>query len=144
VVQRGLAQEFPHDYLFRLEVANLLKDEGHGLEAIAEYKKVIEDAQQPGYFVDPRLQMAWFGMADTQRGYNDIKDAAAGYMQAAMQPNCSDWLRKRAQLNAGEMYDLLHDRANAVRMYQMALSAGGDQTQADAARKYLKTPFAGK
>jgi tetratricopeptide (TPR) repeat protein len=144
VVQRGLAQEFPHDYLFRLEVANLLKDEGHGLEAIAEYKQVIADAQQPGYFADPRLQMAWFGMADTQRGYNDIKGAAAGYMQAAMQPNCSDWLRKRAQLNAGEMYDLLHDRANAVRMYQMALSPGGDQTQADAARKYLKTPFAGK
>jgi tetratricopeptide (TPR) repeat protein len=143
-VQRGLAQRFPHDYLFRLEVANLLKDEGHGLEAIAEYKQVIADAQQPGYFADPRLQMAWFGMADTQRGYNDIKGAAAGYMQAAMQPNCSDWLRKRAQLNAGEMYDLLHDRANAVRMYQMALSAGGDQSQADAARKYLKTPFAGK
>ncbi len=143
-VQRGLAQEFPHDYLFRLEVANLLKDEGHGLEAIAEYKQVIADAQQPGYFADPRLQMAWFGMADTQRGYNDIKSAAAGYMQAAMQPNCSDWLRKRAQLNAGEMYDLLHDRGNAVRLYQMALSAGGDQSQADAAQKYLKTPFAGK
>ncbi len=143
-VQRGLAQEFPHDYLFRLEVANLLKDEGHGLEAIAEYKQVIADAQQPGYFADPRLQMAWFGMADTQRGYNDIKGAAAGYMLAAMQPNCSDWLRKRAQLNAGEMYDLLHDRANAVRMYQMALAPGGDQTQADMARRYLKTPFVGK
>jgi tetratricopeptide (TPR) repeat protein len=143
-VQRGLAQEYPHDYLFRLEVANLLKDEGHGLEAIAEYKKVIEDAQQPGYFADPRLQMAWFGMADTQRGYNDIKGAVFGYMQAAMQPNCSDWLRKRAQLNAAEMYDLLHDRSNAVRMYQMAATPGGDQSQADTARKYLKTPFAGK
>jgi tetratricopeptide (TPR) repeat protein len=143
-VERGLAQEFPHDYLFRLEVANLLKDEGHGLEAIAEYQHVIADAQQPGYFVDPRLQMAFFGLADTQRGYNDIKGAVANYMQAAMQPNCSDWLRKRAQLNAGEMYDLLHDRANAVRLYQMALTAGGDQSQADTARKYLKTPFAGK
>jgi tetratricopeptide (TPR) repeat protein len=144
VVQRGLAQDYPHDYLFRLEVANLLKDEGHGLEAIEAYKQVIADAQQPGYFADPRLQMAWFGMADTQRGYNDIKDAVNGYMQAAMQPNCSDWLRKRAQLNAAEMYDLLHDRGNAVRMYQMALTAGGDQSQAETARKYLKTPFAGK
>jgi hypothetical protein len=143
-VQRSLAEEFPHDYLFRLEVANLLKDEGHGLEAIAEYQHVIADAQKPGYFADPRLQMAWFGMADTQRGYNDIKGAVAGYMQAAMQPNCSDWLRKRAQLNAGEMYDLLHDRSNAVRMYQMALSPGGDQSQAETARRYLKTPFAGK
>jgi hypothetical protein len=143
-VQRSLAQEYPHNYLFRLEVANLLKDEGHGLEAIAEYQHVIADAQQPGYFVDPRLQLAWFGMADTQRGYNDIKSAAAGYMQAAMQRNCSDWLRKRAQLNAGQMYDLLHDRTNAVRMYQMVLAPGGDQTQAETARRYLKTPFTGK
>ncbi len=144
MVERGLAAEFPHDYLFRLEVANLLKDEGHGLEAIAEYKHVIEDAQKPGYFVDARLQMAWFGMADTERGYNMIPEAANGFLQAAEQPNCSDWLRKRAQLNAAEMYDLLHDRAQAVRLYQMAAAPGGDQSQAETARKYLKTPFPGK
>jgi tetratricopeptide (TPR) repeat protein len=142
--QRGLAEQYPHDYLFQLEVANLLKDSGQGLQAIEAYKHVLELAQKPGYFVDPRLQMAWFGLADTQRGYNDIHAAAEGYMQAAMQTNCSDWLRKRAQLNAGEMYDLLHDRAQAVRMYQMAAASGGDQSQAEAARKYQKTPFTGK
>ncbi|AEU37490.1 tetratricopeptide repeat protein [Granulicella mallensis] len=142
--QRGLAEQYPHDYLFQLEVANLLKDSGQGLQAIEAYKHVLELAQKPGYFVDPRLQMAWFGLADTQRGYNDIHAAAEGYMQAAMQTNCSDWLRKRAQLNAGEMYDLLHDRAKAVQMYQMAAASGGDQSQAEAARKYQKTPFTGK
>ncbi|MBB5066687.1 hypothetical protein [Granulicella mallensis] len=142
--QRGLAEQYPHDYLFQLEVANLLKDSGQGLQAIEAYKHVLELAQKPGYFVDPRLQMAWFGLADTQRGYNDIHAAAEGYMQAAMQTNCSDWLRKRAQLNAGEMYDLLNDRAQAVRMYQMAAASGGDQSQAEAARKYQKTPFTGK
>ena len=140
-VQRGLADQYPHDYLFQLEVANLLKDSGQGNQAIDAYKHVLDLAQKPGYFVDPRLQMAWFGLADTQRGYNDIRGAAAGYMQAAMQPNCSDWLRKRAQLNAGEMYDLLNDRTQAVRMYQMAASSGGDQSQAEAAKKYLKTPY---
>lgn len=143
-VQRGLAEQYPHDFLFRLEVANLLKDEGHGLEAIAEYKKVLADADKPGYFADARLQLAWFGLGDTERGYNQIPEAANSFLQAAEQPNCSDWLRKRAQLNAGEMYDLLHDRAQAVRLYQMAAAPGGDQTQADAARRYLKTPFAGK
>jgi tetratricopeptide (TPR) repeat protein len=142
--QRGLAEQYPHDYLFQLEVANLLKDSGQGLQAIEAYKHVLELAQKPGYFVDPRLQMAWFGLADTQRGYNDIHAAAEGYMQAAMQTNCSDWLRKRAQLNAGEMYDLLHDRAKAVQMYQMAAASSGDQSQAEAARKYQKTPFTGK
>jgi len=143
-VQRGLAEQVPHNYLFQLEVANLLKDSGLGEQAMAAYQHVLDLAKTPGYFVDPRLQLAWFGLADTQRGYNDVKGAAFGYLQAAEQTNCSDWLRKRAQLNAGEMDDLLHDRAQAVRMYQMAAAPGGDQSQADAARKYLKTPFVGK
>jgi tetratricopeptide (TPR) repeat protein len=143
-VQRGLATQFPHNYLFQLEVANLLKDEGQGLQAIAQYKVVLADAAKPGYFVDPRLQLALFGLADTQRGYNDIHGAAANFEAAAMQPGCSDWLKKRALVNAGEMYDLLHDRGQAVKMYQMALAGGGDQSQADAARKYLRAPFTGK
>lgn len=143
-VQQGLAKQFPHDYLFQLEVANLLKDAGQGNQAMEQYKRVLQDAKRPGYFIDPRLQMAWFGLAETQRGYNQLREAANSYMQAAMQPNCSDWLRKRAQLNAGEVFDMLHDRAQAVRMYQMAAAPGGDQTQADAARKYLRSPYAGK
>jgi tetratricopeptide (TPR) repeat protein len=143
-VQQGLAKEFPHDYLFRLEVANLTKDEGHGLEAIAAYKAVIADAQKPGYFVDARLQMALFGMADTERGYNLIQDAANDYTKAAQQPNCSDWLRKRAWLSAGEMQDLLHNRQAAVAAYQQVLKPGGDQTQASIAKDRLQQPFAGK
>jgi tetratricopeptide (TPR) repeat protein len=144
VVQHGLAEQYPHDYLFRLEEANLTKDEGNGPGAIALYKEVLADAANPGYFVDPRLQMAWFGLADTQRGQNDIADAAENYVKAAEQPNCSDWLRKRAQLNAGEMYDLLHQRAKAVGLYQMASAGGGDQSQADMARRLLRTPYVGK
>ncbi|MDE1161784.1 MAG: hypothetical protein PW792_07530 [Acidobacteriaceae bacterium] len=143
-VEHSLAQQYPHDFLFRLEVANLLKDEGQGLQAIAEYKKVLEDAGRPGYFVEPRLQLAYFGLGETQRGYNDIQGAANSFLRAAEQPNCSDWLRKRAQLNAGNMFDLLHDRQQAVRLYQMAAAPSGDQSQADAARKYLKQPFINK
>lgn len=142
-VERSLTDQYPHDYLFALEVANLLKDEGHGYEAIGAYKQVLADAQKPGYFIDPRLQMAWFGLAETQRGYNQLPDAVASYIQAAEQPNCSTWLRSRAQVNAGEVYDMLHQRAKAVKMYQMAAS-GGDSSQADLARKYLKSPYVGK
>jgi hypothetical protein len=143
-VQHGLATEFPHDYLFRLEEANLAKDKGDGPGAIAIYKQVLEDAAKPGYFVDPRLQMAWFGLADTERGQNDIADAAKHFLESAGQPNNSDWLRKRAELNAGEMLDLLHDRGAALAEYQKAAAAGGDQSQAEAARRFLKTPYTGK
>jgi hypothetical protein len=144
VVQRGLAEQYPHDYLFRLEVANLMKDGGQGMAAVHEYEAVLADAGKKGFFVDPRLQMAYFGLADTQRGQNMVKEAADNYLQAAQQQNCSDWLRKRAQLNAGEMFDLLHDRGQAVKMYQMAAAGGGDQSQAEAARRYLRNAYAGK
>jgi hypothetical protein len=144
VVEHSLAQEYPRDYLFRLEEANLTKDQGNGPGAIAIYRAVLADAHKPGYFIDPRLQMAWFGLADTERGQNDIRGAANHYLEASQQPNCSDWLRKRAQLNAGEMLDLLRDRNGAIRQYQLASAGGGDQSQADAARKYLKSPYDGK
>jgi tetratricopeptide (TPR) repeat protein len=143
-VQHGLAVQYPHDFLFRLEEANLAKDEGNGPQAIALYKEVLADAAKPAFFVDPRLQMAFFGLADTERGQNLVSDAAQHYVDAAQQPDCSDWLRKRAQLNAGEMFDLLHQRDRAISLYQMASAGGGDQSQADAARHLLRTPYSGK
>ena len=143
-VQHGLAVEYPHSYLFRLEEANLTKDEGNGPGAIALYKVVLADTAKPGYFVEPRPPLALFGLADTERGQNQIADAAQHYAQAADQPQCSDWLRKRAQLNAGEMYDLLHQRDKAMELYQKASAGGGDQSQVDAARRLMKTPYVGK
>jgi tetratricopeptide (TPR) repeat protein len=143
-VQHGLAAEYPHSFLFRLEEANLTKDEGNGPGAIALYKVVLADSAKPGYFVEPRPQLAWFGLADTERGQNRIADAAQHYVEAADQPRCSDWLRKRAQLNAGEMFDLLHQRDKAIELYQKASAGAGDQSQADAARRLMKTPYVGK
>ncbi|WP_254063821.1 lipopolysaccharide assembly protein LapB [Granulicella sp. S190] len=144
VVQKGLANEYPRDYLFRLEVANLVKDSGDGPGAIAEYRSILADAKKPGYFAEPRLHMTYFGLADTERGQNQIAEAAQNYLQAAAQPTCSDWIRRRAQLNAGEMFDLLHNRDEAMKQYRLASAGGGDQSQTDAARRYLRTPYAGK
>ncbi|HTD95602.1 MAG TPA: hypothetical protein VK627_01685, partial [Edaphobacter sp.] len=55
-VQHGLAEQYPRDYLFRLEEANLTKDKGDGPAAIAAYNRVLEDASKPNFFIDPRLQ----------------------------------------------------------------------------------------
>ena len=121
-----------------------MKDAGHGPEAITMYEKVIADAAKPGYFAETRLQLALFGLADTQRGQGDVNGAAQNYARAATQPNCSDWMRKRAALNAGEMLDLLHQRGPALQQYQVASAPGGDQAEAGDARKYMKSPYSGK
>jgi tetratricopeptide (TPR) repeat protein len=144
MIQAGLAQEFPHNYLLRLEEANLTKDDGNGPSAIERYKQVLGDAARPGYFIDPREQLAFFGLADTQRGQNDVAEAAENYLKAAEQPECSEWLRKRAFLNAGEMYDLLHQRDKAIGLYRRAAATGDDQSQAELARKLIQNPYRGK
>jgi len=143
VVQHGLAAEFPHDYLFRLEEANLTKDMGAGPHAIDVYKTVIADAGKKNYFVDPRLQLAWFGLGDTDRGQNHFREAANDYLQAAAQPKCSEWLKRRSQLNAGEMLDMLHERNEAVVQYRAAATAS-DSAVSGPAKQYLKTPYPAK
>ncbi len=142
-VAQGLAKQYPHDFLFRLEEANLMKDAGHGPEAIALYHAVLDDAAKPGYFVEPRLQLAYFGLGETERGQGHSSDAAISYRKAAAQPNCSDWMRKRAAVAAGMMYDLLHRREDAMEQYRLAAAPGGDQSQAADARKYMRSPYTG-
>jgi len=142
-VQHGLSEEFPHDYLFRLEEGNLTKDMGDGPRAIAVYKAVIADAGRKNYFIDARLQLAWFGLAETERGQNNLREAADAYLQTAAQPKCSEWLKRRAQLNAGEILDLMHQRNQAVVQYRAAAGAS-DSTVSGPAKQYLKTAYAGK
>jgi tetratricopeptide (TPR) repeat protein len=140
-VTRSLTEEYPRDFLFRLELANLTKDSGQGNQAIAEYRRVLEQARKPGYFPSAHLELAWFGLADTLQGQKNYAEAAEAYNQATLQPTVSMDLKSRCDLNSGKMYDLLNERDMALRQYQVVLRQDGDSAQADSARKYLKSPF---
>jgi tetratricopeptide (TPR) repeat protein len=140
-VTRSLTEEYPRDFLFRLELANLTKDSGQGIQAIAEYRRVLEQAKKPGYFPSAHLELAWFGLADTLQGQKNYAEAAEAYNQATLQPTISMDLKSRCDLNSGKMYDLLNERDMALRQYEVVLRQDGDSAQADSARKYLKSPF---
>jgi tetratricopeptide (TPR) repeat protein len=140
-VTRSLTEEYPRDFLFRLELANLTKDAGRGQEAIMEYKQLLEQAKKPGFFPSAHLELAWFGLADTQQGQKNYAEAAAAYNEATAQPTISVDLKSRCDLNSGKMYDLLNERDMALRQYEAVLRQDGDSAQADSARKYLKSPF---
>jgi tetratricopeptide (TPR) repeat protein len=140
-VTKSLTDEYPRDFLFRLELANLTKDAGRGREAIAQYQQVIALARKPGFFPSAHLELAWFGLADTLQGQRNYADAAEAYNEATAQPTISVDLKSRCDLNAGKMYDLLNERDMAMRQYQAVLRQDGESAQADSARKYLKSPF---
>ncbi len=140
-VTKSLTEQYPRDFLFRLELANLTKDIGDGKAAIKLYQQLIEQAKKPGYFPSARLELAWFGLADTLQGQKNYAEAADAYNQATTQPAISVDLKSRCDLNSGKMYDLLNQRDMALRQYEAVLRQDGDSAQAESARKYLKSPF---
>jgi tetratricopeptide (TPR) repeat protein len=142
-IARSLEEAYPHDYLFRLEEANLEKDSGAGMKAVEAYERLIDQAKQPGYYDSAHLELAYFGLGDSLRGQRKYADAVQAYRSGAYQPTTSPELKRRCLLSAGESYDLMGDHVRARQQYQDVLNAGGDTVQGEQARKYMKTPYAG-
>jgi tetratricopeptide (TPR) repeat protein len=139
----GLRKEYPHNYLFALEDANLRKDDGEGLVAVDAYKAILTANAQPGYYFTARMELAYFGMGDALRGQRHFSDAAQAYEQAANTVNVGAELKIRSLLAAGQCRDLNGERQLALRDYQETIDAGPQTSRADAARKYLRSPYKG-
>ncbi|HEX8812078.1 MAG TPA: hypothetical protein VF742_08810 [Terracidiphilus sp.] len=142
-VVRGMKAEYPRDFLFWLEEANLRKDAGEGMAAVDAYRDLLTKAEKKDYFASARLELAYFGLAEALRGQRLYKDAADAYEKAASSEGVSPELRIRSLVGAGQCRDLNNERQAAVRNYQMAIDAGPQTTRADIARKGLKSPYHG-
>ncbi len=142
-VIRSLEAQYPHDFLFRLEEANLRRDAGEGMVAVGAYREVLADAAKPGYFADAQLELAWFGLGDALRGQRHFDEAAQAFEKAASAHDVGPELKIRALLAAGECRDTNGERQQAVNDYQAAIGAGPNTSRADTARKHLRTPYRG-
>jgi len=56
-------------------------------------------------------------------------------------PSGQSSLRQRAELAAGEMYDVLRERDQAVIQYQAVIAQDNSSAQAAIARKLLREPY---
>jgi tetratricopeptide (TPR) repeat protein len=142
-IAEGLAQQYPHDYLFHLEEANLEKDGGQGMVAVATYDQVIAMAKESGYYPEAHLELAYFGLGDSLRGQQKYAEAVEAYREGAHQPAISPELKRRCLLRAGETLDLMHQHERAVGEYQAVLNAGSDTVQGQLARKYMRAAYTG-
>jgi hypothetical protein len=52
-------------------------------------------------------------------------------------------LLQKAELGAGEMYDLLKERDLAIKRYQASIGAGGSSALTETARERIKEPYHG-
>lgn len=142
-VVQTLEKQYPHDFLFCLEEANLRKDDGQGMAAVDAYRQLLADAAKPGYFVQARLELAQFGLADALRGQRHYPEAAQAYEEAARTPNAGVELKIRSFVAGGECRDLNRERQLAVADYQAAIADGPNTSRADTARRRLQSPYHG-
>ena len=136
-----MKKQYPRDFLFCLEEANLRKDAGEGMAAVTVYREIIEASARPGYFAQAQLELAYFGLGDALRGQRHFSEAAHAYEKAAGTRNVAPELKIRSLLAAGECRDMEGERELAVKDYQAAIDAGPNTSRADTARKRLRNPF---
>ena len=121
---RGLKNQYPRDFLFCLEEANLRKDAGEGMAAVAAYREILADDAKPGYFARRGWNwptLAWAtpcaASATTQRRRRPMSRPPG--------PQRGRELKIRSLLAAGECRDLHGERPiGRSRTIRAAIDAG--------------------
>lgn len=140
-IAKQLSKEYPHDYLFSLEIANLEKDKGLGMTAVYAYQHTLEEAKKPGYYQNAHVELAEFGLGEALKGQKHYAEAVRAYEAGARQARTSPELKQRCLLAAGETLDLAGDHGRAKAMYREVIGVKADTVEADKARRYMDSPY---
>jgi tetratricopeptide (TPR) repeat protein len=139
-IMEGLAARFPRNYLFALEVANLLRDSGRWDEAEAGYRKVWQNGRE-GKYGTLHYELAAWGLGELLLSRKDYAGAAAAYELTNEVANPDPETLQKANLAAGKMYDLLQKRDMAVKKYQTVVAENGGTALAEEARKFIREAY---
>jgi hypothetical protein len=135
-----LTAKYPGNHLFPTEVANLERSAGRLNEAEAEYRRVWQKGRE-GQYGKLHYELAAWGLGELMRSKKDFDGAAAAYELVNEAPNPDPDIRQKANLAAGEMYDLLQKRDLAMKAYAAVLTGRADSGQADQARRFMKEAY---
>jgi tetratricopeptide (TPR) repeat protein len=131
---------YPRNYLFPLEEANLLRAGGRAQEAAAAYRKVWQNGHD-GKYGALHYEIAAWGLGELLRSQKDYSGAAAAYELVSQTPGPDIETLQKANLAAGEMYDLLQQRDLAMKKYQTVLAENASTPPAEKAREHMKEAY---
>ncbi len=137
---QDIAAKYPRNHLFLTEVANLERAAGRLDEAEATYRKVWQNGRE-GKYGNLHYELAAWGLGELLRSKKDIAGAAAAYELVNQAPNPDPDILQKANLAAGEMYDLMQKRDLAMKRYETVLAENANTGQADQARRYIREAY---
>jgi tetratricopeptide (TPR) repeat protein len=135
-----VSREYPRNFLLAVEYAHLLNAAGHGRQAIAQYRIVLESGRAGKYSTFLPEIAAW-GLAVSLRGQHEFQQSAEAFDLVTTCKDVEPSLQDRALVAAGEMYDTLGRRDEAVARYKRVTAAGRDGDAATVARRRLRRPY---
>ena len=135
-----LSEKYPRNHLFLTEVANLQRAADRLPEAEAAYRKVWQNGRE-GKYGNLHYELAAWGLGELLRSEKNLAGAAAAYDLVNEAPNPDPDVLQKANLAAGEMYDLLQKRDLAMKKYQIVLAGNANTGPADQARRYIKEAY---
>ena len=139
-IVRGLMPQYPQDVLLALEEGNLLRAMGQNPQAADAYRKVWQSGRE-GHYPNLHYEIAALSLGDLLRSQKDHAGAAAAYEQVNEVAQPDPEILQKANLGAGEMYDVLQKRDLAVKKYQAVIASNGESARAETARKRLKDAY---
>jgi hypothetical protein len=135
-----MSGKYPKNYLFLTEVANLQRAAGRLPEAEAVYRKVWQNGRE-GKYGTLHYELAAWGLGELLRSEKNLAGAAAAYQLVNEAPNPDPDILQKANLAAGQMYDLMDKRDLAMKSYQIVLTGNANTGPADLARRYIKEAY---
>jgi tetratricopeptide (TPR) repeat protein len=135
-----LTSKYPKNHLFPTEVANLQRAAGRLPEAETMYRKVWQNGRE-GKYGTLHYELAAWGLGELLRSKKDLGGAAAAYELVNQAPNPDPDILQKANLAAGEMYDLMQKRDLAMQRYQTVLAGNSNTGPADQARRYIREAY---
>jgi tetratricopeptide (TPR) repeat protein len=139
-LMHDLAARYPRNYLFSLEEANLLRASGHAPEAAAAYRRVWQSGRE-GKYGNLHYETAAWGLGELLRSQKDYAGAASAYELVSQAPEPDPETLQKANLAAGEMYDLMQKRDLAMKKYEIVLAQNGSTPPAELARKHIREAY---
>ena len=130
-----LIEMFPRNYLYRLEMVQMYADLGKKDEALAvlqsmEESKAFKNLPAGKIYHSRGNLLFWY--RDYALAVADLQRVTAG---AGLNTQVNSWLR------LGQCYDMLGRRADALRVYRLAVDGAPDSDAAREARRYLGSPY---
>ena len=138
-----LIRQFPQNYLFRFEAAQLFSVLGERAKCLAALDEVaaLKQAGAPGYERVP-WDKIWFQKGNLLFWFNDLDESMANLRKVTSNPKELDLnTGVLAYMRQGQILDLKNQHDQAVKLYEMAMNFAPEADAARESRHYVSNPY---